>query len=130
MKIELDNQNKVVIASQSGKTHISDVIELINKAVFFSANYQCYEILFNMKKAELEYTFMEIYNLNKNLIQVTDLTYKYNCAVVYSPNTKTNEIQFYEIVGSNWGQGIFRIFFKFEEGIQSLKQRRSINNRD
>ncbi len=45
MNIELDNQNKVVIASQSGKTPISDVIELINKAVFFSADYQCNEIL-------------------------------------------------------------------------------------
>lgn len=81
-----------------------------------------------MQKAELENSFREIYNLNKNLIQVTDLTYKYNCAVVYSPNTKSNEIQFYEIVGSNWGQGILKIFFDFEEGIQWLKQRRSINN--
>ncbi len=60
-----------------------------------------------MKKAELEYTFMVISNLNKNLIQVTDLTSKYTCAVVYSPNTNTNEIQFYKIVGSNLGARYF-----------------------
>lgn len=122
MKIEFDRLSKMVIASAFGAVKVSDIVKLINESVSLGIQYNCYCILFDMTKAEEIYGFMDEYELNKDLTKLTDLTHSHRCAVVYHPNNQKSESQlkFKETVADNWGQGIFKIFFDIEEGIEWL----------
>ena len=121
MKIEFDKHNHIVTATKYRSSSISDIIECINKAVSLGEKQNCHDLLFNMQNAIESGSFNELYEFHKNLIQVTDLTHDYRCAVVFSEKANKSEKQFYETIGSNWGQGIFKVFFQIEDGLKWLK---------
>ena len=128
IQLEFDKLNQIVIAKKYQEASISDIVEFINKAVSFADKHNCFNILFNMQKAEETGSFLESYELHKNLLQMTDLTYDHCCAVVFSPREIKSEKKFYETVSANSGQGIFKIFFDLEEGLAYLKPRTVRNN--
>jgi hypothetical protein len=123
MKIEFDLRNNLIMATKFGPSSYLETIEFINKAIALGNKHKCYHILFNMQKTEETFSFMEGYDLNKNLLKVTDLTHKHRCALIYSGNSRDiNKIKFKETVAGNWGQDIYKIFYNVDEGINWLKQ--------
>lgn len=130
MKLEFDERNHIVTLTKYGSASISDIIELINSAVALGEKHNCYNLIFNLQKAQETGSFTELYEFHKNLTQVTNLTQNHRCAVVFSPTENKVDKQFYETVGSNWGQGIFKIFFQMEEGLEWLKLNKKQNLRN
>ncbi len=124
MKIEYDHLNKIVIASIFGAVGVSGIIELINESVRFGRKHNCSNILFNMTEAEEILSFIDEYELCKNLNRITELTPSHYCAVVYHFNKlkNENELTFKEVVAQNWGQRGFKVFFDKEEGTEWLKR--------
>ncbi|RLD80013.1 MAG: hypothetical protein DRJ07_11005 [Bacteroidetes bacterium] len=122
MKIYYDASNQIIIVTKSGLASVSDIIELINEAVSLGDKKNCCKFLFNMQNAIETGTFNELYEFHKNLTQVTNLTYDHRCAVIFSQKADKRRKLFYETISSNWGQGIFKIFFELEEGLIWLKR--------
>jgi hypothetical protein len=121
LKIEFDKLNHIVIVTKLGPVRIPDIIEFIDGAVAIGEKHKCYNLIFNVQNAKEIGSFNELYEFHKNLIQMTNLTHDHRCAVVFSERANKPEKQFYETVGANWGQGIFKIFFKMEDGLKWLK---------
>ena len=122
MTIEFDKQNQIVFAKKFGASGIADIVELINHGVSLGEKHDCYKILYNMQEAEETASFLESYELHKNLLQRTDLTLDHCCAVVFSPEENKSEKLFYETVATNWGQTVFKIFCNLDEGLAWLKE--------
>lgn len=122
MKVEFDKLNRMVVVTKNGSARISDIIELIDMAVSFGEKYNCYDIIFNLQNVKEDASFNELYHLHKNLIMITTLTYEHRFALIFSPDENKLKRQFYETVGANWGQKIFKVFFDFEEGVEWLKE--------
>ena len=121
MKIDFDASNHIVTVTKSGAASVSDIIEFIDKGVALGVKHVCFNLIFDMQNAKETGSFLELYELHKNLIKITDLTHDHRCALVFSPTENKSEKQFYETVSNNWGQGIFKVFFQLEEGFAWLK---------
>jgi len=122
MKFTFDKQKNIVVATIVGLVDIIKIVEYINNAVAYGEKHNSYSILFNMQKAEETFSFMDEYDLNKNLTRKTNLTNTHRCAVIYSYNKKKNKIEFKETVAFNWGQGIFKMFCDIDEGLEWLNK--------
>jgi hypothetical protein len=120
MKIAFDQLNQMVTVTVNGSVRISGIIELIDRAVSLGEKHNCYHIIFNLQKAKENASFNELYELHKKLMQLTTLTYKHQIALVFSPDENKFKRQFYETVGANWGQKIFKVFFDYKEGFEWL----------
>jgi hypothetical protein len=125
MTTEFDRQNQMIIATKFGPSGILDIIKIINQAVSLGEKNNCYNILFNAQNIEETASFLESYEFHKNLLQMTDLTLDHCCAVVFSPEENKSEKLFYETVGTNWGQTIFKIFNNLDEGLAWLKKQKT-----
>jgi predicted CopG family antitoxin len=100
MKIDFDTSNRLVTLTKSGEASVSDMIEFIDKGVALGLKHNCYDLLFNMQKEKG--SFLELYELHKNLIEITDLTFGHRFAVVFSPSENKSGKQFYETISIDW----------------------------
>ena len=121
----LEDEN-IIKASYIGVVNKDDEIKFISKAAKFSSKVQCNYILFDMTRVVENFGLYEAYELNKNFLTLTGLTFRHHCAFVFSQEDDVkSKLEFKESVAKNWGQDIFKIFTNYNNAMKWLLEKKS-----
>ena len=120
----LEDKN-IIIASYNGVVDKKEEIRFISNAAKFSSKKDCFKILFDMRKIIENFGFFEAYELSKNFLRLTGLTFRHQCAFVFESEEFENnsKMVFKESVAKNWGQDIFKNFTNEKEALAWLTEK-------
>jgi hypothetical protein len=131
-----DAERRIVIMEPERRMTLQAITSFISRAVEECSKHLCVKILFDMRNASFDMTFMEEHELHMSLLERTGLTPRHRCAVIhtyddtitepeYGERVTKSRTDFAETVALNYGTKVFEFFRSYEDGLEWLELQRS-----
>lgn len=126
---------KIYKAKFIGAVTTESLTKFINETVTKAFEYNCKNLVHDMREANFQLSFLDEHNLFKEMLESTNLTHFHKVAVIVDyieekgavdygqDKVSKGRSEFADFVGTYYGQKIWEFFENYDKGIQWLIQK-------